>query len=234
MSNRPARAFARYLRRILIAGAVLLLLVMAAALKVQDDFNRLEPLPAIADLSLSTVVVDRDDTLLRAFVSHDDKWRLPVAPDEVDAAYLRLLLAFEDKRFYDHGGVDPWAIVRALASGLRHGRVVSGGSTLTMQVARLLDEKPTRSLGRKYAQMLKAVQLEKHLSKREILHLYLLRAPFGGNLEGVRSASLTWFGKEPGRLTPAEAALLVALPQSRKAGDLTGIHKMPDMPVTAF
>lgn len=170
--------------------------------------------PAVGDLPLSVVVLDREDRLLRAFVSRDDKWRLPVDPSDIDPLYFDMLLAFEDKRFFEHGGVDFRALLRSAAQSVRHGRIVSGGSTLTMQVARLLEEKPTQSLGRKYEQILRSIQLEQTFTKDDILHLYVLRAPFGGNLEGVRAASLTWFGKEPGRLTPAEAALLVALPQS--------------------
>lgn len=199
------------------AGLGLAVLFLCVALKVRHDYNALTPLPRVSDLSLSVVVLDRHDRLLRAFTSADDKWRLPVELDQIDPLYFRMLLAFEDKRFYDHGGFDLRAILRSGYQSLRHRRIVSGGSTLTMQVARLLEETPTRSLQRKYEQLLRAIQLENAFSKEDILRFYALRAPFGGNLEGVRSASLTWFGKEPGRLTPAEAALLVALPQSPEA-----------------
>ncbi|WP_228868882.1 penicillin-binding protein 1C [Roseibium aggregatum] len=185
--------------------------------KVGHDYASLSAPPRVGDLPLSVVVLDRDDRLLRAFTSQDDKWRLPVELAEIDPLYLRMLLAFEDKRFYEHGGFDALALARSALQSLRNGRIVSGGSTLTMQVARLLEEQPTKSLERKYEQLLRAVQLEAEFSKEDILRLYALRAPFGGNLEGVRAASLTWFGKEPGRLTPAEAALLVALPQSPEA-----------------
>ncbi|MBN9669801.1 penicillin-binding protein 1C [Roseibium aggregatum] len=196
------------------AGVAALALGLCGALQVFRDYDRLPPLPEIADLSLSAVVLDRQDRLLRAFTSRDDKWRLPVDLEAVDPLYFKLLLAFEDKRFYRHRGFDLWAFLRSALQSVRAGRIVSGGSTLTMQVARLLDETPTRTVKRKYEQLLKAVRLERTFTKDEILHFYALRAPFGGNLEGVRAASLTWFGKEPRRLTPAEAALLVALPQS--------------------
>ncbi|AMN54037.1 penicillin-binding protein [Labrenzia sp. CP4] len=185
--------------------------------KVGHDYASLSAPPRVGDLPLSVVVLDRNDRLLRAFTSQDDKWRLPVELPEIDPLYFRMLLAFEDKRFYEHGGFDALALARSALQSLRNGRIVSGGSTLTMQVARLLEEQPTKSLERKYEQLLRAVQLEAEFSKEDILRLYALRAPFGGNLEGVRAASLTWFGKEPGRLTPAEAALLVALPQSPEA-----------------
>ncbi|MEO9775257.1 penicillin-binding protein 1C [Roseibium sp.] len=199
------------------AGLALAALALCGQAKLRHDYAALPAPPRVADLPLSSVVLDREDRLLRAFTSSDDKWRLPVEPDTIDPLYFRLLLAFEDKRFFDHGGYDLRALVRSALQSLRSGRIVSGGSTLTMQVARLLDERPTRSLQRKYEQLLRAVKLENTFSKEDILRLYALRAPFGGNLEGVRAASLTWFGKEPRRLTPAEAALLVALPQSPEA-----------------
>jgi penicillin-binding protein 1C len=206
------------LRRWTAAGGLALgVLVACGQLKVRHDFAALPPLPGIGDLPLSAVVLDREDRLLRAFTGADDKWRLPVDLADIDPLYFRLLLAFEDKRFREHRGIDPRALLRSGLQSLRYGRIVSGGSTLTMQVARLLDESPTKTLERKYRQILRALQLESTFSKDEILRLYALRAPFGGNLEGVRAASLTWFGKEPGRLTPAEAALLVALPQSPEA-----------------
>src|SRR5690606_17948590 len=141
-------------------------------------------------------------------------WRLRVAPDRVDRGYLALLLAYEDRRFYSHSGVDLLALARAGAQSLLNGRLVSGGSTLTMQVARLLEGGSTGELAGKLRQMRVAWALERELSKDEILALYLQLAPMGGNLEGVRAGSLAWFGKEPGRLTEAEAALLIALPQA--------------------
>jgi penicillin-binding protein 1C len=125
-----------------------------------------------------------------------------------------MLLAFEDKRFRVHHGVDPWAIGRAAWQLVTHRRIVSGGSTLTMQVARLVQGEHERNAAGKIRQALRALELERRLSKDEILRLYLRLAPFGGNLEGVRAAALAYFGKEPRRLSLAEAALLVALPQA--------------------
>ncbi|HVX35457.1 MAG TPA: penicillin-binding protein 1C [Hyphomicrobium sp.] len=162
----------------------------------------------------SVTVVDRDDRLLRAFTTTEGNWRLPLDPKDVDPHYLKMLFAFEDKRFYSHHGVDPKAVLRAVGQMLRHGRIVSGGSTLTMQVARLLDGKHERTATGKLRQMARAMELERKLNKTQILKLYLRLAPFGGNLEGVRAASLAYFGKEPRRLSLGEAALLVALPQS--------------------
>jgi len=162
----------------------------------------------------STEVVAAEGEVLRAFLTGDGAWRYETTPAQVSPLYLELLLAFEDRRFRSHPGVDPLAVGRALWQAARHGRLVSGASTLTMQAARLLEPRPARTLGAKLAESLRALQLERRLSKDEILGLYLTLAPFGGNLEGVRAASLAYFGKEPARLTPAEAALLVALPQS--------------------
>src|SRR6185295_7324788 len=156
----------------------------------------------------------RSDRLLRAYTSADGFWRLPVEVKDVDPRYIAMLIAFEDKRFRRHHGVDPLAIGRAGWLLLRHRRPLSGGSTLTMQVARLLLGVHERSLPGKIRQALLALQLDWRLSKTEILALYLRLAPFGGNLEGVRAASLAYFGKEPRRLSVGEAALLVAIPQS--------------------
>ncbi|MDZ4096714.1 MAG: penicillin-binding protein 1C, partial [Paracoccaceae bacterium] len=134
-----------------------------------------------------------------------------------DPAFIALLIGYEDKRFYHHAGVDGRALLRAAVQAIWQGRVVSGGSTLTMQVARLLEESGTGRLNGKLRQIRVALALERRLSKDQILALYLHLAPYGGNLEGVRAASLAYFGKEPHRLTPAQSALLVAIPQSPEA-----------------
>src|SRR4030095_12769589 len=147
----------------------------------------------------------------------DGRWRLPVeARTAVDPGYLKLLLAYEDRRFWSHAGVDPLALRRAALQFGRSGPIVSGGSTITMQRARLMEPRRERSISAKLRQMVRAVQIERQLSKDEILDLYLALAPFGGNLEGIRAASIAYFGKEPKRLSLAEAALLVALPQSHE------------------
>nr|WP_137110834.1 penicillin-binding protein 1C [Rhodobacter sp. SY28-1] len=170
-------------------------------------------LPPLA-VEMSVEVLDRDGDLLRAYTVADGRWRLALPPDNVDPLYLKMLMAYEDKRFRDHAGVDWRSMTRAVLQAAWNGRIVSGGSTLTMQVARLLEEGTTGEVGGKLRQMRVALALERRLSKDQILQLYLYLAPFGGNLEGVRAASISYFGKEPKRLTPAEAALLVAIPQS--------------------
>jgi penicillin-binding protein 1C len=177
----------------------------------------LGPAPLGDGLDFSVTVVDRDGRLLRPYATPDGRWRLPARADGVDPRFLALLIACEDKRFRDHAGVDPAALARAAQQMLANGRIVSGGSTLTMQVARLLEPRGERSFAAKLRQIVRAVEIERRLTKDDILTLYLNLAPYGGNLEGIRAASLSYFGKEPRRLTLAESALLVALPQSPEA-----------------
>jgi penicillin-binding protein 1C len=161
----------------------------------------------------------------------DGRWRLPVdAKAAIDPGYLKLLLAYEDRRFYRHGGVDPLALGRAAFQLVTSGHIVSGGSTITMQLARLMEPRRERSLYAKLRQVVRAFQIERQLNKDQILDLYLALAPFGGNLEGVRAASIAYFGKEPKRLSLAEAALLVALPQSPETRRL---DRYPDRARTA-
>ncbi len=175
----------------------------------------LGPLPLAPAQQVSTTIVDRHGKLLRAYAMADGRWRLPVdARTGVDPGYLKLLLAYEDRRFYSHAGVDPFALGRAAFQLVTRGHIVSGGSTITMQLARLMEPRRERSVYAKLRQMVRAVEIERQLTKDQILDLYLALAPFGGNLEGIRAASIAYFGKEPKRLSLAEAALLVALPQS--------------------
>ncbi|WP_242107753.1 penicillin-binding protein 1C [Luteimonas aquatica] len=171
------------------------------------------PLPKKRDTSV--LVVARDGTPLRAFADADGVWRYPTDARRISPLYLQVLLNYEDRWFWRHPGINPVALLRAGGQWLRSGRIVSGGSTLTMQVARILDGPGgTRSPWRKLRQMLRALQLEAHLSKREILDLYLERAPFGGTIEGVEAASWAYLGKPAAKLSHAEAALLVVLPQA--------------------
>jgi penicillin-binding protein 1C len=164
---------------------------------------------------VSTTILDRNGKLLRAYAMADGRWRLPLdARTGVDPTYLKLLLAYEDRRFRTHAGVDPLALGRAAIQVLTRGHIVSGGSTITMQLARLIEPRRERTLYAKLRQIVRAIEIERQMSKDEILNLYLAMAPFGGNLEGVRAASIAYLGKEPKRLSLAEAALLVALPQS--------------------
>lgn len=174
----------------------------------------LGPPPVGAGLEYSITVADREGRLLRPYATHEGRWRLPATVADVDPRFLDMLFAYEDKRFHAHHGVDPLALVRAAYQLATHAHIVSGGSTLTMQVARLLEPRAERSLVAKLRQGVRAVQIERVLSKNEVLALYLSLAPYGGNLEGIRAATLAYFGKEPRKLSLGEAALLVALPQS--------------------
>ena len=177
----------------------------------------LGPVPTGHDLAYSTLVVDRDGKLLRPYPTVEGRWRLPVTTADVDPRFFALLFAYEDKRFRSHAGVDPLALGRAAWQLVTNGRIVSGGSTLTMQVARLLEPRAERTFVAKLRQVVRALALERLLTKDEVLGLYLALAPYGGNLEGLRAASLAYFAKEPRRLSLGEAALLVALPQSPEA-----------------
>ncbi len=175
--------------------------------------DRAYPPPLDNARTVSTEVLDADGQLLRAFATPEGRWRLKTTAKDVDAQFVRMLVAYEDQRFWEHHGIDPWALMRAAWQFASHGRIVSGASTLSMQVARLIEPREGRSFAAKFRQLARAIQLERRLSKAEILDLYLTHAPYGGNLEGIRAASLAYFGKEPRRLSVSEAALLVALPQ---------------------
>jgi penicillin-binding protein 1C len=202
-------------RLAIVAGLFLLLLVPALAL-----WRFVDTLPPL-DLSQaglrSTVVLDRDGRLLRPFATADGRWRLPVTGHQVDPRFLAMLTAYEDRRFASHPGIDPAATLRAARQWFTAGRIVSGGSTLSMQVARLVEPRAERSLAAKLRQMVRAVQLERRLGKDGVRDLYLALAPYGGPVEGLRAASLAYFGREPARLSFAESALLVALPQAPEA-----------------
>lgn len=174
--------------------------------------DRLDPLPDVR-APLAQTVLAEDGRPLWRFADADGVWRYPVAPDEVSPLYLQALLAYEDRWFYWHPGVNPYALIRAMWLNQHHGRIVSGGSTLSMQVARLI-EPHSRTWGGKLRQIWRTLQLEWHYSKEEILQIYLERAPFGGTLEGVAAASWAYLGKPPSELTAAEAALLAVLPQA--------------------
>jgi len=191
----------------------------------------LGPLPLAQARQVSTTIVDRNGKLLRAYAMADGRWRLPVdARTGVDPGYLKLLLAYEDRRFYSHSGVDPFALGRAALQLITRGHIVSGGSTITMQLARLMEPRRERSVYAKLRQMVRALEIERQLNKDQILDLYLALAPFGGNLEGVRAASIAYFGKEPKQLSLTQSALLVALPQSPET---RRVDRYPDVACAA-
>ena len=215
MAIAPAARRERRWRRIKLAGAA----SAAAGLILAGAFAAwvvsLGPLPLAQARQVSTTIVDRNGKLLRAYAMADGRWRLPVdAKTGVDPGYLKLLLTYEDRRFRFHAGVDPFALGRAALQLVTRGHIVSGGSTITMQLARLMEPRRERSVYAKLCQVVRALEIERQLTKDQILDLYLALAPYGGNLEGIRAASIAYFGKEPKRLSLAESALLVALPQS--------------------
>ena len=214
LSAQAGRAKPSSRRRLCVILLILSLAISSATVGAAWWISSLGPAPLGEGLAFSTLVVDRDGRLLRPYTTPEGRWRLPATRDNVDPRFLELLFAYEDKRFNSHHGVDPLALGRALAQLIDQGRIVSGASTITMQVARLLEPRAERSLAAKLRQMVHAIEIERKLSKDEILALYLSLAPYGGNLEGVRAAALAYFGKEPRRLTLGEAAMLVALPQS--------------------
>jgi penicillin-binding protein 1C len=201
-------------RRATYAAIGALWITAAVAGAAAGSVDSLGPPPLGQDLETSQTVVDRSGKLLRAYLTSEGRWRLPATRKDVDPRFLQALLAYEDKRYFSHHGVDPLAMTRAAYQLVTQGHIVSGGSTISMQVARLLEPRRERSVYAKLRQTVRGLQLEWALSKDEILGLYLTLAPYGGNLEGIRAASLAYFGKEPRRLTLGEAALLVALPQS--------------------
>ena len=176
-------------------------------------FDTLSPINTKAIDDTSRVVKFKDGSWMYTTTNREHKWRFTVDLEKVDSNLLQLLLAYEDHRFYEHHGVDPLAMTRAIGQLIQYKRVISGGSTITMQLARLLDPKP-RTMTSKLIEIVRAFQLELHYSKKEILSAYLTLAPYGGNVEGIVAASMRYFGKQPYALSASQIALLVALPQS--------------------
>ncbi len=185
---------------------------IATAIVLTALLNHLFPLALPAANGVVTVV-DRHGQPLRHFADNQGIWRYPIQLEDLSPNYLTTLLHYEDKYFYTHPGVNPFAIVRAAWQNWRSGRIISGGSTLTMQTARIIDPH-TRSFTGKLKQVWRALQLEWYLSKDQILTLYINHAPFGGPMEGVQAASYHYLGKPASYLTDAEAALLAVLPQA--------------------
>ncbi len=187
-------------------GAILGILVIFVL------FWRLVPLP-LFDAPYSRVLLDREGALIGAVVAPDEQWRFPPA-DVVPHKFARAIVTFEDGRFYRHPGIDPLATLRALRQNIRAGRIVSGGSTMTMQVIRLSRKNPSRTLLAKIEEAVKALRLELRLKKGAILSLYAGHAPFGGNVVGIQAAAWRYFGRSPEDLSWAEAAMLAVLPNS--------------------
>ncbi|MDR3094964.1 MAG: penicillin-binding protein 1C [Bacteroidales bacterium] len=170
-------------------------------------------LPAVLfNKPTSTVIEDCKGRLLGARLASDGQWRFPA--DTVSRKYAQALILFEDKRFYHHPGVDVFALARALRQDIAKRKIVSGGSTLSMQVIRLMQNNPPRTILQKIKEIILATRLEIRCSKEEILSLYAANAPFGGNVVGLSAASWRYFGREPDKLSWAEAATLAVLPNA--------------------
>ncbi|AXI44831.1 penicillin-binding protein 1C [Sulfitobacter sp. SK012] len=200
-------------------GLFALVLILGVGAGLRDQFDTwvdATKLPSVL-IETSVEVRDRNGSLLRSFTVEDGRTRLALSLAQTDPDFIAMLIAYEDKRFYSHAGVDPIALLRATRQALWQGQVRSGGSTLTMQAARLLENSGTGHWQGKLRQMRLALAMERRLTKTQILEVYLAHAPYGGPVEGLRAASFAWFGKEPLRLSQAEAALLVALPQAPEA-----------------
>jgi penicillin-binding protein 1C len=192
--------------------AAVLLVAMLSLFTLDQLFA--PPLQRVREVS--PVVLDHHGEWLMAFTTRQGTWRLEARLDEIDPEFQRRLIAIEDERFWFHPGFDPIALARASVSYARAGRVTQGGSTITMQLVRLLEPRP-RTIGSKFIEIIRAMQIEARMSKREILAAYLTLAPYGGNLEGVRAASRAYFQRDPLWLDDAEMALLIALPQAPEA-----------------
>ncbi|HPD46715.1 MAG TPA: penicillin-binding protein 1C [Anaerohalosphaeraceae bacterium] len=175
----------------------------------------LSPFPEhrLQRFSPNPVVTDAHGRRLLSVVSPDEQWSMPVPLDAMSPRLIQATIAVEDERFYGHCGVDVLAVARAAVQNIVRGRVVSGASTITMQVCRMMDDRP-RTLTAKVIESFRALQLSRLRTKNEVLEIYLNTAPYGGNIRGVEAASLMYFSKHAADLSLAEAALLAGLPKS--------------------
>ena len=192
-------------KRILKKYLLILLSIIVVIILLDITF------PLRINKSYSKVITAKNSTLLTAYLSKDDKWRMQTKLDEVTPDLIKAIINKEDKWFYWHFGVNPVAVVRALFSNIIKGERVSGASTITMQVARLLNPK-SRTYSNKIIEMFRALQLEMHYSKKEILEMYLSLLPFGGNIEGVKAASYFYFNRPPSKLSLAQVITLMVIP----------------------
>ncbi|MBL1214891.1 MAG: penicillin-binding protein 1C [Ignavibacteriae bacterium] len=161
----------------------------------------------------SIVVEDKNDKLLGAIIAEDGQWRFPLV-ENVPDKFVTAITHFEDKNFFYHPGVNPFSIIRAAYQNIEEGKIVSGGSTITMQVIRLSRQGKPRTFYQKFIEMILAVRLELSYSKNEILALHASHSPFGGNVVGIEAASWRYFGRTPENLSWAETCMLAVLPNS--------------------
>lgn len=190
----------KYSRIVKIVFTILLVFVL---------LDLLFPLPGKKEFSKE--ILAKDGTLLTAYLTNDDKWRLRTELEEISPELTKAILEKEDSWFYWHPGINPVSIVRALYTNLTNSETQLGASTITMQVARMLEPK-RRTYINKFGEMFRAIQLEIKYSKEEILELYLSLLPFGGNIEGVKSASYIYFNRPPNKLSLAQSITLAVIP----------------------
>lgn len=194
-------------RRLLLGGSVFFIVLVLLVVWF------VIPVPEFSG-NYSLVVTDRDGNILRAFLNSDEQWHFPPVSNEFVPEQLKTaVVLFEDEKFYKHHGVDISAVFRAISQNIKSGGVVSGASTITMQVCRILKPKP-RTVLNKAKEMIQSVKMETKFSKDQILMMYLNHAPYGGNIVGWQTALYAYWGKEKSQITWAEAALLAVLPNS--------------------
>lgn len=212
MKNRILSVISNKWARLILLWPSLVFLLSFLVFLVID---RISPFP-VPEVSWSKVIYASDSTLLHAFLSKDDKWRMRVRLDEITPGLEKAFIYKEDRWFYYHPGVNPFSVCRAVFNNIAKGRRTSGASTITMQVVRLLDPAP-RTYKAKIREMFRSLQLEWHLDKKEILQLYINLLPYGGNIEGVKAASLHYFAEEPRELSLAQIAMLTVIPNDPNA-----------------
>ena len=191
---------------LLLTIIVILVIFVFTLLIIPFPSNKLSPEP-------STVIVDKNGKILRITLAADQMWRIPIKAEDISPALKMAVLTYEDRHFYYHCGINPISIVRALFANIRAGKIVQGGSTITMQIARMMEPKP-RTIKNKLIEMFRAVQLELRYTKDEILTYYFNLAPYGGNIVGVGAASYLYFNKQAKHMSLGEACLLAAIPNS--------------------
>src|SRR5262245_57829027 len=193
--------FFHFFKRLAVAVTCLFIrfLILNLAFPLQDK------------VEYSTIITDRNGELINAFLTRDQKWRMKTELNEISPLLRKTIIAKEDKYFYYHPGINPFAVARAGFKNIFRMKRTSGASTITMQVARALEPRK-RNIGSKLVEMFRAFQLEWKYSKDEILQMYLNLVPYGGNLEGVKAASLLYFSKNPDHLSLAEITALSIIP----------------------
>jgi len=193
------KIFKRWKYRLIAVSVILILFLLVPPVRFRNPY--------------SSLLLDRNGELLGARVAADGQWRFP-PPDQIPEKYTRAVLCFEDRYFYRHPGINPVSMARALIQYIRNGRIVSGGSTLTMQLARISRNNPPRNIREKLLESVISLRTELHYSKTSIFKMYAAHAPFGSNVIGLEAASWRYFGISPAQLSWAEAATLAVLPNA--------------------